>query len=147
YGVAPNLGSQYFYDDHWVVSARDSGGHECGIFDYVYDGANHRIRFASYSVLSPSDSRFGHAFPYVQASQAVAQVAQARHIAIMANVSPLLIFFPVSADWSGPAAPHHWIGGGESPENPLWLVSGADGTPYFVGPDMRTHVASDLPIA
>ncbi len=44
---------------------------QVGLYDFVYDRANARVRFASYGVLTPSDARYGHAFPSMASSTAV----------------------------------------------------------------------------
>lgn len=41
-------GVEYEDDDHWIVSLRDASGMKTGMFDYVYDRANHRIRLATF---------------------------------------------------------------------------------------------------
>lgn len=147
FGVQPGVGSDYFQDDHWVVAARSTTGQECGIFDFVYDRIHQRIRFATYDVLTSQDPRYGHAFPFISAATAQAQVAQQRHASIMAGAAPTLIFFPLAAGWIGPEAPHHWTGSGTSPVDPLWLIPGADGHAYFVGGNLHTYTVGDLPIA
>lgn len=143
----PNAGSDYFVDDHWVATVRNSAGAESGIFDFVYDRANHRIRFSSYSVLLPSNPHYGHAFPFVSADAAAAQLGAQRHLSVMAGASSELIFFPVAQDWQGPQASHHWTDGGGSPMDPMWLMVGNDGLQYFVGGNLHVHTPKDLPIA
>lgn len=143
----PTAGSDYYVDDHLVVSVRDNAGQEMGIFDFVYDRAHQRIRFASYGVLMPRDPRYGHAFPLVASGAAINRVQTTRHVAMLAGATPQLVFFPLASDRQGPESPHPWIGGGTSPMDPLWLVVGTDGHNYFVGSSLQTYTQGDLPIA
>src|SRR5579859_4721634 len=143
----PSAGSDYFQDDHWVVSVRNRSGQECGLFDFVYDRAQHRIRFASYGVLTPGDPRYGHAFPYVSVVKALTRVQTERHLTMQAGATPQLVFFPLANDRRGPESPHPWTGGGTSPMDPMWLIVGTGGNSYFVGSDLHTHTQVELPIA
>lgn len=147
FGVHPGEGSDYYLDDHWVVSARNAAGHECGIFDFVYDSTHQRIRFSSFAVLHPQDPRYGNAFPYVGVSNAQNALLHERNVSASGSVQPMLIFFPLAAGWMGTGAQHHWSGGGTSPMDPMWLLTGADGHYYFVGADSHVHTEEELPIA
>lgn len=138
-------GSDYFTSDHWVVTARDASGRECGIFDFVYDRAHQRIRFAGYGPLTPSDPRYGHTFPFTSATSALSRL-HAERPQVVAATSPELIFFPIDDTYVGPHATHKWTAGGESPDDPMWLVAGTDGQKYFVGTDGHIYAQSGLPI-
>lgn len=140
-------GSDYFLDDHWVVSVRDTTGKESLLFDFVYDRAHQRMRFSGYGVLTPTDPQYGHVFPSMQASAALADLKGARGVLPMASRAPELIFFPIAGGYIGPQATHHWSAGGESPLNPMWRIVGANGLSYFVGPNQHVYLQQDLPIA
>ena len=139
--------SDYYLDDHWVVAVRNSAGQECGIFDFVYDRAHQRLRFSSFDVLTSQDPRFGKAFPYISSNVAQSRLLSQLHEATLVGVAPALIFFPIATGWIGPQASHTWTLGGDSPVNPVWLLTGADGHTYFIGSDLRVHAQGELPIA
>jgi len=143
-------GSDYWTSDHWVVSARNDAGVQIGLFDYVYDRAHQRIRFANYGYISANDPRYGHAFPYSTAASAIQRLQVERKVSPRASSAPLLVYFPPDPRVLGPAgnqAPIPWSGGGEYPTDPMWMVPGADGRTYFVGKDSHVHNQSELPIA
>lgn len=147
FGVHAGEGSDYYLDDHWVVSARNDAGQECGIFDFVYDSAHGQIRFSSFAVLHPQDPRYGRAFPYVSLSTAQDAIRREHNVGVSTSVQPVLIFFPLAPGWMGPGAQHHWSAGGTSPMDPMWLLEGVDGHYYLVGSDSHAHTAEELPIA
>jgi hypothetical protein len=142
-------GSDYWTSDHWVASARNDAGSEVGVFDFVYDRSQHRIRFADYGTLQPSDPRYGHAFPYSTPESVVQRVAAERHLSAKAGTVPELVFFPADPAALGliQGATPLWTAGGAYPTDPIWLVVGADGHNYFVGKDSHVHEQSELPVA
>lgn len=143
-----HTGREWYDDDHWIVSVRDASGRECGVFDFVYDQANARIRFSSFGHMLPQDPDSTHAFPFISSQAAVAHLASERKLSLMAGQQPELIFFPIDPRVQDPTSPvHTWTGGGEAPMDPMWLVRGSNGLDYFVGPDLHTHLAQELPIS
>jgi hypothetical protein len=143
-----HTGMDYFDDDHWVVSVRNTLGQECGIFDFVYDRTNHRLRFSSFGVITSTDPHAHQAFPYITSSMAVAKLQQQLKRSVMAGVQPKLIFFPIDPHWRNLRSPvSKWAGGGQSPMDPMWHLIGTDGHDYFVGEDLRVYISSDLPFA
>lgn len=78
-----HTGMDYYDDDHWVVSVRDSTGMRCGIFDFVYDRSHQRMRFSSYGVLTVQDPHARQAFPYVSSSVAIAQLQGQRKLSVL----------------------------------------------------------------
>lgn len=144
----PHTGMDYFDDDHWVVSARNSAGQECGIFDFVYDRVHHRMRFSSFGVITPTDLHAHQAFPYTAPSLAITKLQQQLRRSVMAGVQPELIFFPIDPNWRNLRSPmSKWLGGGQSPMDPMWHLMGSDERDYFVGEDLRVYTLSDLPVA
>jgi hypothetical protein len=144
--IASPSGYDYFDDNHWVVSVRDGKNIQVGVFDFVYDRANQRIRFASYGTLIPKDARFGHAFPWTTASAASGRLQAERGLGLKLGSQPDLVFFHVSDAALGPQASQVWSGGGGSPVDAMWRVTGADGVQYFVGQDRHVYVQSELPL-
>ena len=143
-----HTGISYYDDDHWVVTVRNASGMRCGIFDYVYDRANHRLRFSSYGVITSGDPHNKQAFPYISAITAMQLLRSQRGIQIKAGTQPELIFFPINPDFSVPTSPvSKWAGGGNSPMQPMWLVVGSDGRNYFVGIDQNVYTQQVLPVA
>lgn len=147
YGPVAAGASDYFLDDHWVVAVNNAQGQECGIFDFVYDSAHNRIRFSSYSVISPRDTEFyGKPFPFTSATSAETQVHSAARVTLMSGAAPELIFFPEAWTWKTTGAPKNWTAGGTSPMDPIWLMPGADGQSYFVGTNMKVYTQQELPL-
>jgi hypothetical protein len=142
-----HTGIGYYDDDHWVVSVRNASGRECGIFDFVYDRANHRIRFSSFGLILPQDPRSTKPFPYISPASAMAELQSERKLAPLSGAQPELVFFPIDPRYRDPSSPVKWFGGGEAPDDPTWLIVGSDGQSYFVGHDMRVHSLQEVPIA
>lgn len=143
-----HTGNSYYDDDHWVVSVRNTSGLRCGIFDFVYDRTQQRLRFSSYGVITSLDAHSKQAFPYISSSVAIAQLQNQRKLGVMSGTQPELIFFPIDPSFPVLTSPiHNWAGGGNSAMNPMWLIVGTDAQNYFVGTDLAVHLQKDLPIA
>ena len=148
HSFGPHTGSQYYDDDHWVVSVRDASSREVGVFDFVYDRANHRLRFSSFGALGEMNPNAHQAFPSLSADMAVAQLKSQRKLGVQPGKQPELIFFPINPRWRDLTSPvHNWRGGGEAPTDPMWHIVGSDGHDYFVGVDLHTYVLANLPFA
>ncbi len=143
-----HTGNSYYDDDHWVVSVRNAAGMRCGVFDFVYDRTQQRLRFSSFGVINSPDPHSRQAFPYIPASQAIAQLQNQRKLGVMAGTQPELIFFPIDPNFPVlTSSIHKWASGGNSATNPMWLIVGTDGQSYFVGTDLTVHIQKDLPVA
>ena len=143
-----HTGNSYYDDDHLVVSVRNAAGMRCGIFDFVYDRSQQRLRFSSFGVINSPDPHSKQAFPYTSSSIAIAQLQNQRNLGVMLGTQPELIFFPIDPSFPILTSPiHNWSGGGNSAMNPMWLIVGTDGQGYFVGTDLAVHIQKDLPIA
>ena len=143
-----HTGNSYYDDDHWVVSARNATGMRCGIFDFVYDRTQQRLRFSSYGVLTAQDPHSALAFPYTSSVTAIAALQSQRKLGVMAGTQPELMFFPIDPSFPVLTSPvHKWAGGGNSAMNAMWHIVGADRHDYFVGTDLHVYVQQDLPIA
>lgn len=147
HAYSAHTGIAYYDNDHWVVSVRNAAGLRCGLFDFVYDRANHRLRFSSYGVITASDPHTHQAFPYISSAQAVSVLQSERKKGVRRGSQPELIFFPIDPNFPVLTSPvHKWAGGGNSPMNPMWSMVGTDGNSYFVGIDQHVHNQSELPI-
>ena len=62
------------------------------------------------------------------------------------GAAPRLVYFPV-APRARDAGPGRWTGGGAGPDDPVWLVAGADGRALVLGTDGRVYPLSALPVA
>jgi len=143
-----HTGNDYYDDDHWVVTVRNAAGMRCGIFDFVYDQTQGRMRFSSYGVITPQDVHSGQAFPYISEAIALTQLQRQHGLSTLPGTQPGLIFFPIDPGYAYLTSPvHSWSGGGNSAMDPMWHFVGADGHDYFVGADLKVHVTADLPIA
>lgn len=147
HSLMPAASSDYFSDDHWVVSIRDASGVDVGVIDFAFDRAHSRMRLAGYGAMRPGSQYYGHTFPFVSTQTAVSRFTVERHIAVAPGSRPILVFFQLQGDWLGPEAPHHRLSGGSAPTDPVWLIKGADYIDYIVGTDLRVFARRDLPIA
>lgn len=148
HAFAAHTGNSYYDDDHWVVSVRNTSGLRCGIFDFVYDRSQQRLRFSSFGVITVLDPHAKQAFPYIPSSVAIAQLQNQRKLGVMSGIQPELIFFPIDPSFPVLTSPiHNWAGGGNSALNPMWLIIGTDRQSYFVGTNLAVHIQKDLPIA
>jgi hypothetical protein len=143
-----HTGIDYYDDNHWVVSVHDASGMRCGLFDFVYDRAQQRMRFSSFGVLTPQDPHSSQAFPYISSAVAVARLQSQRKLNVRAGAQPELIFFPIDPSFPYLNSPvHKWAGGGNSAMNPMWHMVGSDAHDYFIGNNLNVSVRQDLPIA
>ncbi|MBV9613844.1 MAG: hypothetical protein JO031_00140 [Ktedonobacteraceae bacterium] len=138
-----HTGISYYDLDHWVASARSTTGVRVGLFDFVYDSTAKRLRFASFGVITPGDARAHMAFPYVMGTQVLAKLQHQSGVHVMATSRPELVFFLIDPRYRNlNSHKYRWDGGGDSPMNPLWHVTGAAGSDYFVGLDLHTYTRS-----
>ena len=143
-----HTGLDYYDDDHWVVSVRNSTGMRCGLFDFVYDRAHSRMRFSSYGVLTAMDPHARQPFPYMSSSVALSLLQSQRKLSVLAGTRPELIFFPIDPSFPYLTSPvHKWAGGGNSAMNPMWHMVGADRHDYFLGANLNIYGQPNLPIA
>lgn len=143
-----HTGIDYYDDDHWVVSVRNSTGMRCGLFDFVYDRVHSRMRFSSYGILTAQDPHAHQSFPYPSSSVAPSRLQSQRRLSMLAGTHPELIFFPIDPSFPYLTSPvHKWAGGGNSAMNPMWLMVGADRHNYFLGANLNVYGQPDLPIA
>ncbi|GAC1343569.1 MAG: hypothetical protein NVSMB27_03590 [Ktedonobacteraceae bacterium] len=143
-----HTGNSYYDDDHYVVTVRDASGMRNGIFDFVYDRVNQRMRFSSYGVITAADPHSHLAFPFTSSTVAISQLQSKRGLNVKVGTQPELFFFPIDPSFPILNSPmHNWTGGGNSAMNPMWHLVGADGQDYYIGVDLSVHVRGDLPIA
>jgi hypothetical protein len=143
-----HTGIEYYDLDHWVMSVRDATGRRVGVFDFVYDRINQRMRFSSFGVIPPQDPHAKQAFPYMPVNKAVTLLQQQRGLRAVVASQAELIFFPLDPRYRDIASNRYrWTGGGDSPMNPLWYATTVNRQAYFVGVDARTYIQKDLPVA
>lgn len=147
HAYSAHTGIDYYDDDHWVVSVRNSTGMRCGLFDFVYDRTHQQLRFSSYGVLTARDPHARQAFPYISSSDALARLKSQRGLSVLAGTQPQLIFFPIDPSFPYLTSPvHKWAGGGNSAMNPMWYLVGSDRQDYFAGTNLNVYMLHDLPI-
>lgn len=131
----------------WVIPVVGPVGYPTAMLEFVYDRQNHRLRAGSFMAVGNNMFYASHRFPYLSAAQATASVWQARHISLMADGSPELVYFYGSdhlAVITGNA--EAWTEGGDVTIDPMWRVPGADGRWYYVTPhDLQVRTAHDFP--
>lgn len=80
----------------------------------------------------------------VTANAAIAAVHTQRNVQLRAGLQPSFVFVEIDANlietgqvnWSAPAGP----------QNPFWMVPGADGHEYLVDTAGKAHIESEIPI-
>ncbi|HEY7340627.1 MAG TPA: hypothetical protein VH591_07090 [Ktedonobacterales bacterium] len=131
----------------WVIPVDSPVGYPSAMLEFVYDRPNHRLRAGSFMAVSNNMFYTSHHFPYISATQAVSLVWQARHVSLMADRSPELVYFYGSdhlAVITGKA--EAWTEGGDVTIDPMWRVPGADGRWYYVTPHvLKVRTAHDFP--
>jgi hypothetical protein len=82
----------------------------------------------------------------VSEQQAESDVSSQHHTTLRSGAKPRLVYFPfdLNAQETGKLI---WVAGGESPDDPVWDVPGADGQDHVVGSDGHVYFLSELPIA
>lgn len=135
-----HTGIAYYDLDHWVTSARNTVRVRVGLFDFVYDAASQRLRFASFGVIQSGDVHAHMAFPYVAGTQVLAKLQRQPGVHLMAASQPELVFFQLDPRYRDlSSSKYRWYGGGDSPLNPLWHVVGIAGNNYFMGNDLHAY--------
>ncbi len=81
----------------------------------------------------------------VSEQQAVSDVVAQHHTTLRLGAQAKLVYFPFDfgAQETGKLT---WVAGGESPDNPVWDVPGADGQDHIVGSDGHVYYTEELPI-
>jgi hypothetical protein len=87
-------------------------------------------------------------WPYALPDAAVARAAVAARAPVgwRPGAAPRLVYFPFDFR-ARDAGTLHWAGGGEGPDDPVWLVPGAAGQQVVLGTDGQVYPLSALPIA
>ncbi len=133
----------------WIIPVVGPSGCPTALLEFVYDQPNHRLRAGSFMAVGDNMFYTSHPFPYISAPQATSLVWQSRHVALLSDKTPELVYFfgpDHAALLTGAAQP--WTYGGDIDIDPMWRVPGADGRWYYVTPhDLRVRVASDFPMS
>ncbi len=99
--------------------------------------------------ISGTDPRTPWPGQLVPPAQAVQIVQAERHTDVRTGEQPQLIYLAafdgihVMYDIPGHIT---WTAGGGGPQNPIWLIPGADGLDYFVGTDGKSYTQAQLPL-
>ncbi len=129
--------------DYYVLPVLNTAGATSDVLEYELNADHSALRFVTVvSYMKP----FANGIVRFSAAQASAAVQTQRHIAAKAGAQLYLVFFPTnaSARQSGNVV---WNGGGDAPDNPIWLIPGEDDVNYVLGNDGKVYAQKDLPIS
>lgn len=129
--------------DYYIVPGYDAAGQITDLIPAKLNQAHSAIAVDSIGGYGPASS-----FPssLVSASQAVSIVERQRHTTLRAGTQPSLIYLAAYDTGDVETGRIKWNGGGGGPQNPIWLVPGADGQDHFVGTDGNAYSLSQLPL-
>lgn len=111
--------------------------------------ANLNVSHSAIYVGSVSGATHSASWPakLVSASMAAQIVQNQQHVGLRSGQHPMLIFM-ASVDSIGlQTGKVSWSAGGAGPQDPIWLVPGADGQDHFVGTDGHAYTLAQLPLA
>ena len=128
--------------DYYIVPGYDQDGQITGLIAAMLNEAHSAIFVGSIS---------GYGAPYfpfalVSASQAVSIVERQQHTALRPGAQPALVYLAGYNTGGVETGRVRWNAGGGGPQNPIWLVPGADGQDHFVGTDGNAYSLAQLPL-
>ncbi|WIG59404.1 MAG: hypothetical protein OJF49_002151 [Ktedonobacterales bacterium] len=130
--------------DYYLIPVLDSANETAGVAMLALNPAHTAIHVAD--IVQYSTPRPAGTISLVGKQSALNAVSTQRHIALRANTSPYLIYFP--ANWAAEETGKViWVAGGAMPYDPLWCIPGANGQDYVVGTDHAVYTISQLPVA
>ena len=129
--------------DYFDLPILDANGTIIGVVLCELNRSHSAI--AVIAIIQYGRPRSSGALAEVSLQQAVSDVAAQHAVALRSGVQPQLVYFPFdfNAQETGKL---NWVAGGESPDNPVWDIPGADGKDHFVGSDGHVYYLNDLPI-
>ncbi|MGZ3677045.1 MAG: hypothetical protein ACXWQR_00575 [Ktedonobacterales bacterium] len=131
--------------DYYEVPAMTPSGTVANLISAELNSSHTAISVGSVSGSDPTKHWPGRLVPPTQAVQIV-QVD--RHTGLRAGEHAQLIYLAAYDTLSAYDIPGHltWNAGGGGPQNPIWLIPGADGHDYFVGTDGKSYTQAQLPL-
>jgi hypothetical protein len=130
--------------DFYEIPAMTPSGVITNLIDAELNPAHTAIFVGSISGTDPTTHWPGQLIPLAQA----VQIVQAeRHTGLRAGEHAQLIYFAAYNTSAIEAGQLTWSAGGGGPQNPIWLIPGADGHDYFVGTDGKSYTQAQLPLA
>lgn len=142
YVAAYRAGARPPVYDYYIVPGYDSAGQITGLISAMLNQAHTAIYVPG---ISGYDSAW---FPstLVSASQAVSIVERQQHIALRTGTQPALVYLAGYNTGGVETGQVKWNAGGGGPQNPIWLIPGADGQDHFVGTDGNAYSLAQLPL-
>lgn len=128
--------------DYYIVPGYDSAGQ-------ITDLISAMLNQTHTAIFVPGISGYDSAwFPstLVSASQAESIVERQQHTALRAGAQPALVYLAGYNTGGVEAGQVKWNAGGGGPQNPIWLIPGADEQDHFVGTDGNAYILAQLPL-
>lgn len=129
--------------DYYVLPVLNTAGATSDVLEYELNTERSALRFVTVvSYMKP----FANGIVQFSAAQASSAIQTQRRVIAKAGAQPYLVFFPTnaSARQDGTVI---WNGGGDAPDNPIWMIPGEDGVNYLLGNDGKVYAQKDLPIS
>jgi hypothetical protein len=131
------------WPDFFVIPILDVQGNTTDAAEAQLNPAHTALHVIA--IVTYTHSRPAGTVTAVTMADAVAAVATQAHTTVRAGSQPRLVYVPIdaAAQETGKIV---WTAGGESPTDPLWLISGADGHDRVVGDDGRLYTVAQVPV-
>lgn len=130
--------------DYYLVPIQETAGATLGVVLCQVNAG--RTAISVVAIVQYAQPRPAGLVTRMSAQQAIAAMQTRQHVALHASAAPQLIYFPGSA-MAQEAGKLTWVSGGESPDDPVWMIPGADGQQHIVGSDGQVYYVNQLPSA
>jgi len=128
--------------DYYVLPVLNTEGATSDVLEYELNADYSALRFVTaVSYMKP----FANGIVQFSAAQASSAVQTQRHVIAKAGAQPYLVYFPTNAS-ARQGGTVIWNGGGDAPDDPIWMIPGGDGINYVLGNDGKVYAQKDLPI-
>lgn len=129
--------------DYYDIPIQGSAGAVVGVVLCELNPANSAI--AVVAIVQYGKPHVSGSIAAMSETQAISNVSAAHHTTLRSGAQARLVYFAFDfgAQETGKLT---WIAGGESPDDPLWDIPGADGQDHIVGSDGHVYYLSELPI-
>jgi len=128
--------------DYFDLPILDTNGTIIGVVLCELNQSHSAI--AVVAIIQYGRSRSSGALAEVSMQQAVTDVASQHAVTLRAGAQPQLVYFPFNFN-AQETGKLNWVAGGESPDDPVWDIPGADGKDHIVGSDGHVYYVNDLP--
>jgi hypothetical protein len=126
--------------DFYIIPILDASGNVTAVAAAELNAAHTAIQVAGISGTGPRWPNL------VTAAGAIAVVQAQHHTGLRSGARPHLVWMPFDMG-DLEAGRIDWSAGGKGPQDPVWLVPGADGSDHVVGTDGRAYYLRQIPLS